>query len=274
MAESGAPLGRRFAKLRRTFAAGRIHRVNDPGIPAGRRASLAPPSFAASGSASARRALLERFKRLWWLKAVGTTAFMWFFFVLYFHLQRSPQFPVTEVPATWIDAAIPMQAWGWIPYLSLWLYASLPPAFQPNFRSLVYYGVCIGAVCGAGLLCFYYWPTSAAPVYKPPAASLSWLKGIDFASNACPSLHVASAIFSWAWLLHQLREVGAGRRWQVLNALWAVTIMYSTLVTKQHAMWDVAAGLALGGAGAVASMYVLRSARPFLYPTSPDRASG
>jgi len=224
--------------------------------------------------ASPVRCLLERFKHLWWLKALGTCVFMWSFFVLYFHLQRTPHFPVTEVPVTWIDEAIPMQAWGWGPYLSLWFYASLPPAFQPSFRSLVYYGVCIGAVCAAGLLCFYLWPTSAAPVYKPSEASLPWLKGIDFASNACPSLHVASAIFSWAWLVHQLKDVRAGRTWHIVNTLWAVAIVYSTLVTKQHAVWDVVAGLALGGAGAFASLHAMRAAGRGRAPARPGGAAG
>jgi hypothetical protein len=165
------------------------------------------------------------------------------------------------MPVTWLDRAIPMQAWGWLPYLSLWVYASLPPAFQPNFRSLVFYGVCVSVVCGAGLLCFYFWPTSASGIYMPSESSLPWLKGIDFASNACPSLHVAAAIFSCVWLRYQLQQVRAGRVLHALNWFWAITIMYSTLVTKQHVVWDVVGGIALGAVGAMASMSVMRDER-------------
>src|SRR5882762_10227868 len=104
-----------------------------------------------SGAISSAHSLFARFKCLWWLKAAGTIAFMSLFFALYFHVQKSPRFPVTHIPLTWLDRAIPMQAWGWIPYLSLWLYTSLPPALQPNFRSLAYYGVCISALCGTGV---------------------------------------------------------------------------------------------------------------------------
>jgi len=211
-----------------------------------------------SGAISSAHSLFARFKRLWWLKAAGTIAFMSLFFALYFHVQKSPRFPVTHIPLTWLDRAIPMQAWGWIPYLSLWLYTSLPAALQPNFRSLAYYGVCISAVCGTGLLCFYFWPTAISEAFNPPQADFAWLKGIDLARNACPSLHVATTVFSSLWLHRQLRQVGAGRAWQSLNFLWGVTIVYSTLVTKQHVVWDVVAGIALGGVGALTSMYAMR----------------
>jgi membrane-associated phospholipid phosphatase len=211
---------------------------------------------------SAARSLLERARQLWWLKAAGTALFMWLFFRLYFLIQGAPHFPVRQVPLTWLDRAIPMQYWAWWPYLSLWVYTGLPPALQPDLRALIHYGVCIGLLCGLGLACFYLWPTSTATLYKPPEAVLDALKGIDLAGNACPSLHVASAVFSWAWLRTQLREAGAGRRWQLASLIWACAIVVSTLVTKQHAAWDVLGGALLGGTGAAAA---LRSRRvPFV----------
>jgi hypothetical protein len=204
--------------------------------------------------------LLWRLVTLWWLKAVGTSLFMWFFFYLYFRIQGAPHFAVVDVSLTWLDRAIPMQNWAWFPYLSLWLYTSLPVALQPNLRSLVYYGICIGGVCAAGLLCFYYWPTSTAGLFIPQGGALPWLKGVDLAGNACPSLHVASAAFSWAWLRHQLEEEGAGRNWHRLNLIWVLCIVISTMLTKQHAAWDVLAGAVLGAVCAAASLGALRIA--------------
>jgi hypothetical protein len=218
------------------------------------------------------RSLFARFKHLWWLKALGTTVFMWSFFTLYFHVQQFPQFPVTQIPLTWLDRAIPMQSWGWIPYLSLWVYTSLPPALQPNFRSLTYYGLCISAVCGIGLLCFYYWPTAISADLVPPQARPDWFKGIDLARNACPSLHVATALFSSLWLNWQLRQVGAGPAWRIVNALWGVIIVYSTLVTKQHVVWDVVAGLALGGVSAFVS-FAGQPDRPAAFVSSQRHAA-
>jgi hypothetical protein len=108
------------------------------------------------------------------------------------------------------------------------------------------------------LSCFYFWPTSTSGLYKPSGAGLAWLNGIDLAGNACPSLHVAATIFSWAWLRRQLAQAGAGRSWQVANLVWALAIIFSTLATKQHAAWDVFGGVVLGGLGAAASLAALR----------------
>jgi hypothetical protein len=204
------------------------------------------------------RVLLERVKRLWWLKAGGTALFMWVFFLLYFRIQSAPHFSVMDMPLTWLDRAIPMQSWAWVPYLSLWVYTSLPPAFQPSFRSLAYYGACIAVVCASGLMCFYFWPTSTAMLDKPPEAGLAWLKGVDLAGNACPSLHVATATFSWAWLRHQLRQIGAPSGWHLANAAWGAVIVFSTLATKQHVAWDVATGVLLGAVGAYVSLRAVR----------------
>jgi len=55
----------------------------------------------------------------------------------------------------------------------------------------------------------------------------------------------------------QLRQVGAGRAWQIGDFVWGVTIVIRTLVTKQHFVWDVVAGIALGGVGALASMVAM-----------------
>ena len=203
-------------------------------------------------------ALASRLATLWWLKAAGTTLFMWLFFSMYFSLQQLPHAFVSSIPLTWLDAAVPMQRWAWLPYLSLWVYTSLPAALQPRLRSLLYYGFCIALVCAFGLLCYYFWPTAVPPLDKPEHAQLSWLRGVDTAGNACPSLHVASALFSWLWLRHLLRQVGAGRGWHAANAVWVALIVYSTLATKQHVAWDVVAGLLLGAAAGWLSLWASR----------------
>ncbi|HET6719264.1 MAG TPA: phosphatase PAP2 family protein, partial [Rhodocyclaceae bacterium] len=115
----------------------------------------------------------------------------------------------------------------------------------------VRYGWSIGGVCLVGLVFFYWFPTSV-----PPAAvdwsmypGFDFLKKIDTAGNACPSLHVAAAAFSGVWLHRQLGEMGAGRWVLLVNAIWGAAILYSTLATKQHVFLDLAAGLLLGLVG-------------------------
>jgi len=169
------------------------------------------------------------------------------FFVAYFALLRSPQFPVTPMPVTALDRWLPFQPAALPLYASLWLYVSLPPAFILERRRLVAYGWAIASLCAAGLLIFLVWPTAT------PAALVDWdrhpafamLKGLDTNGNACPSLHVATAAFSACWLHRLLREMGAGRAVLAGNALWCAAIVYSTLATKQHVLVDVVGGLAL-----------------------------
>lgn len=182
------------------------------------------------------------------LKAVGTTVFMTVFFLAYFELLKAPLFPPTPVPLTTLDRWIGFQPLALPVYASLWLYVSLPPAFIVDRRRLFAYGRAIGGLCLAGLLWFLLFPTVT------PAALVDWdrypgfaiLKGLDANGNACPSLHVATAVFSGLWLHRQLRDMGAGRLLRQANALWCAGIVYSTLATKQHVALDVVAGLALG----------------------------
>lgn len=204
------------------------------------------------------RALGQMFWRIWWVKAAGSTVFIWSFFEAYFFLLRYPHAQVTTMPVTWLDTAIPMQWWAWVPYLSLWFYTCLPPALLPNLRQLVYYGLGVGAVCIVGLICFYLWPTVVPVFGRTPGAGLAMLEGVDTSGNACPSLHVAIAVFSAIWLHHQLRSVGAGWTWRAGNWAWCLAIAYSTLATKQHVVLDVLAGVLLGCLGGLVSLRLFR----------------
>jgi hypothetical protein len=130
------------------------------------------------------RELIRLFRRLWWLKVSGITLFVWVFFIAYFFLLRYPHPVVTTMPLSWLDTALPMQWWAWIPYLSLWFYTGLPAAFTPGLRTLVYYGLAVAMVCGLGLLCFYLWPTAIPVIQRPPGTELAVLEGVDMAQLA------------------------------------------------------------------------------------------
>ena len=69
----------------------------------------------------------------------------------------------------------------------------------------------------------------------------------DAAGNACPSLHVAFAVFSGMWLERVLKAIRASWVLRVLNVAWCAGITYATLATKQHVVVDVVAGALLGG---------------------------
>ena len=72
-----------------------------------------------------------RIRRHFALKAIGTTAFTWLFFIGYFHLLREPASPVAVMPLTALDPLIPFQPPALIAYFSLWLYVGFAPGPQP-----------------------------------------------------------------------------------------------------------------------------------------------
>jgi membrane-associated phospholipid phosphatase len=174
--------------------------------------------------------------------------FIGVFFGAYFYLLKFPSYPSTVMPFTRLDRMI-----GFVPqtlplYLSLWIYVSLPPALLLTRRELYGYALSISATCISGLIIFYFWPTVV------PAAHIDWsrypdmdfLKNMDASGNACPSLHVTTAVFSGIWLHHLLRRFGAPLWILIVNSAWCIGIVYSTMATRQHVVLDVLAGLALG----------------------------
>lgn len=211
------------------------------------------------------RQFLLRLLPLFWLKAIGTTVFMTLFFTAYLHLLKSPAHAVTVMPLTAVDRWLAFNPSALPAYLSLWLYTSLPPALMIDWRDLVRYGGSIGGVCLLGLALFYWFPTAVPPAMVDWSMypGFDFLKKIDTAGNACPSLHVAAAAFSGVWLHRQLGEMGAGRWVLLVNATWGAAILYSTLATKQHVFLDLVAGLALGLIGVWLSLrWIAPPARP------------
>ncbi len=201
-------------------------------------------------------ALLTRARRFFVLKAVGITACTWLFFVGYFHVLRHPAYPVTVVPTTTLDHLIPYLPQALVPYVSLWVYVGIAPGLQLGFVELLVYALWACGLCGCGLALFYLWPTRvpAAAVDAAGFPGLDLLRGVDAAGNACPSMHVAIAIFTAIWVEFLLRKIGAPAWTRFVNAAWFAAIVYSTLALKQHVVVDVVAGALLGGAFAAASL--------------------
>jgi membrane-associated phospholipid phosphatase len=198
----------------------------------------------------------------WWpAKLAGITVGMAAFFAVYFWLLRHPLHPVTVMPLTAIDRLVEFSPRALPLYLSLWVYVSLPPALLIDRRELISYGLAAVGLSAIGLGIFFFWPTAV------PALDVDWsqypgfdfLKSVDASGNACPSLHVAFAVFSAIWLNRLGRQLGAGRLVQTLNGLWALGIVYSTLALRQHVALDVFAGAALGASVAGIHLYLLRT---------------
>jgi membrane-associated phospholipid phosphatase len=204
----------------------------------------------------------------WWpAKMIGTTLGMTAFFVVYFQLLRHPLYPVTTVPLTAVDRLVGFWPEALPLYFSLWFYVSLAPALLIDRRELVSYGLAAVGLSVIGLGIFLFWPTA---VPRPEVdwsqhPAFAFLKSVDASGNACPSLHVAFAVFTAVWFERLLRQMGAGRLVRALNWLWCLGILYSTVAIRQHVSLDVLAGAVLGATVAVVHLRLLR-----VFPGAPQ----
>jgi len=194
----------------------------------------------------------------WWpVKMMGTTLVMTAFFVAYFWVLKHPLFPVTTMPLTAIDRWLAFRPETLPLYLSLWFYVSLAPALLMERREIVSFALVTLGMSAIGLGIFLLWPTTvscpAADWSQHPA--FAFLKSVDASGNACPSLHVAFAVFTAIWLGRLLRQMSAGQTVRAVNWVWCLGILYSTVALRQHVALDVLAGAALG---AIVAMLHLR----------------
>ncbi|HEY4066046.1 MAG TPA: PA-phosphatase, partial [Burkholderiaceae bacterium] len=157
------------------------------------------------------RELGWRMRHLFLLKGVGITAFTWLFFIGYFHLLRHPIHAPFVMPLTALDRLVPFVPQALSAYLSLWVYVGTAPSLQRSFAELIVYGLWVGGLCITGLTLFYFWPTQIPPLAIGVSGlpGFQTLQGVDAAGNACPSMHVAVAMFTVIRAHDVLRRVGA-----------------------------------------------------------------
>ncbi|MGJ8619535.1 MAG: phosphatase PAP2 family protein [Methylophilaceae bacterium] len=185
------------------------------------------------------------------LKCIGITVFISLFFVAYFHVLNHPAYPATIIPLSFLDKLISFQPIALPIYLSLWIYVVMPPILIIKLDELCAFALSIALMSAVGLTIFYVWPTTI-PVSEIDWAlhpNIAFLKSVDAAGNACPSLHVATAIFSGAWTDFIFRRIKAPSWLRIVNLVWGTGIIYSTLATRQHVAFDVYGGILLASIG-------------------------
>ena len=206
---------------------------------------------------SSQPTLRQRIKHLMPIKAVGTTLFIYLFFRAYFWVMENPNSNPFTVPTTPIDDWVPFSIIGLPIYLSLWIYVSLAPALLNSLRALISYGLWISLMCAACLMFFWFFPTATPPaeidLLRYPA--MAFLR-VDTGLNAFPSLHVASAVFTAAWLMLLLRKINAPLYVHAMNIVYCLLIIWSTMAVRQHVFWDALSGTLVG---LVFAMLSLRS---------------
>jgi len=214
------------------------------------------PKIIAGAAVGWRAEAWQRMRAHFVLKTLGISAFMALFFVGYFHVLRHPAHAVTTMPLIALDHWVGFEPDALAAYVSLWVYVGIAPGLLRTLRELVVYGLWAAALCLAGLACFYFAPTAVPPSGLNLAGypGFALLQGVDAAGNACPSLHVATAMFSAVWIDRLLRELRAAPVLRGVNAGWCLLIAWSTMATRQHVALDVLAGAALGLAFAAPSL--------------------
>jgi membrane-associated phospholipid phosphatase len=214
------------------------------------------PQKRASGAGWLHQAWI-RSLTFWPAKVIGMTLGMTLFFAAYFRVLHHPLFSVTIMPLTSVDRWISFRPEALPLYLSLWFYVSLVPVLLIDRREIVPYALAAAGISVIGLGIFLLWPTtvywSDADWSQYPA--FAFLQKVDASGNACPSLHVAFAVFTAVWLGRLLRQMSAGRGVCAFNWLWCLGILYSTVAIRQHVVFDVLAG---AGLGAVVALVQLR----------------
>ncbi len=220
-----------------------------------------------------QRQLVSRVRILWLPKMLGTTLGIAAFFVAYFWILRHPFFPITIMPFTAVDRLVVFRPEALPLYASLWVYVGIAPALLKDLREGRLYGLAALCLSVVGLGIFLVWPT-AAPKFEidwSQHPSMSFLRTMDVAANACPSLHAAFAVFTAIWLERLLREMRVGRLGRALNWLWCLGILYSTLALRQHVAVDALAGAALGAIVAVVYIRALNRLAPSQEPMKHAR---
>jgi membrane-associated phospholipid phosphatase len=193
------------------------------------------------------RALWLRCTTLWPVKLVGNTVATLGFFPLYFWIMKNAG-QAWVLPLTALDRLIAFWPVLLPVYLSLWGYIALPVLLAKDRRELWSFSSGCAAMTAIALVVFWFMPTAIPnfTIDAVPGSSLHFLKTVDSAGNAFPSLHVSFSVFTCIVLARQLREVGAPAWLCLLNVAWAVAIVYSTMAVRQHVLIDVLGGLALG----------------------------
>jgi membrane-associated phospholipid phosphatase len=190
----------------------------------------------------------NRIRKGFFRTTISTTLLTGLFFIAYFWVQRHPAFTPIMMPQTALDLSIPFQPPALLAYVSVWIYIGFGPGLQRTVREFTVYGLWLCGLCVIGLAIFYFWPTQVPRTVLAATnfPGFAMLHRIDESSNACPSMHVAVAVFTAVRVDEVLRSMRVPLQPRLINAGWFAAIVYSTLAIKQHLLIDVGAGACLG----------------------------
>jgi len=194
------------------------------------------------------REIILRLTANWVYKIVLGSGLTAMFAVLYFLPQRYPILPATVLQPTRVEQLIPFMPNTVYLYESIWLLIPIAPWLMKTKSELIQYSKGLLLMSGIGCCFFFFYPTMSPRPINIQDANMFYRKlvAIDSQLNALPSLHAAYAVFHAA-CCHVTFAAGANHK--VLQAIfwtWALAILFSTLLTRQHVVIDLVAGAVLG----------------------------
>ncbi len=166
-----------------------------------------------------------------------------------FNCQRFRFMEMPSITSFGIDAHIPfLPGWVWI-YLLYYPFCFLPVMLSEVRNQAAVFGKTLAAFAlqfAVSFAFFLLFPLRMVHPLVPitlNGAILARLYQFDLGFNSFPSLHLANIVFVF-FLFWRLR----GKFWGSLVGASALLIAVSTLLVKQHIVWDALAGAVLGWA--------------------------
>lgn len=176
--------------------------------------------------------LLGSAQIFWWLLAYGGASWL-----TGLHHRRVRVHLDVELALPFVPAMV-------LPYLSINVLFLLAPFVLRTRRQLLALTAALAGMTGVAALCFLVLPAETA--YAAIRDAGAWAPWVELAQllalphNLVPSLHVAMSSLTLAVYARSCAALG-----KLMLATWAALIAFSTLLTWQHHLVDVAAGLVL-----------------------------
>lgn len=174
-----------------------------------------------------------------------------------------------------LDDIIPFCEVFIVPYLLWFLYVAAVVVFLMFKNKQEYYRICAFLMTGMTvfLIVSTLWPNGhqLRPVMMPRdnvfSSLVSMLWRTDTPTNLWPSIHVYNSLGAHFAVMHS-RELANKKGLKIASLVLAVSIILSTMLLKQHSVFDVVTGLLLG-----AVMYVVVYRRDWITASRPQRTA-
>jgi hydroxyacylglutathione hydrolase len=178
-------------------------------------------------------------------------------FSLYLYIQRHSLFPITVMPLTPFDKAIPFKPDYVYLYETICLLTSIAPWLMISRQDLYRYTI---ALLFITFLCFFVHIVFPFSITRPPVldnTNLLYLTLIKYDNelNAFPSFHVILSVYHGYCCHLMFAKTTSDKIIRSIIWIWVLAIIFSTLFTRQHNIFDVLGGVIVGVLGCLIYNY-------------------